>query len=107
VDEPDAPDVDLSELRALLGDVHHGLHHEDIKGKADAAALTVRRARESGVPKDVADQMATEVFQQLIREIPSSRRKQFWWRRQRESTSEREPAALPRGTERRALPSGD
>jgi hypothetical protein len=109
VDEADVPDfeVDVSKLRAILEDVHHGLHHHDVEGKANAAAHTVRRARQSGVPKDVADEMATEVFQRLIQEIPSGHKKRPWWWRKREPAPASEPVALRRGAERRALPPGE
>ena len=105
VDQPSRTSETIHELREAGADLHHRLHEQDIQGKADVAAHTLGRAREAGVPEEVCAELATEVFQTIIKEIPRKRRERRWSARLRFCPSpNRGSGQLSSGDIQRQLP---
>jgi hypothetical protein len=103
MDERPATEM-IHELREVGADAHHRLHLQDVEGKADAAAHTLARARDSGVPEALCIELASHVFQEIIEEIPGKSKERSWRPRFR---SPKGPSALPKGSVQRQLPAGE
>ena len=103
MDEKRSTEV-IHELREVGADAHHRLHLQDVEGKADAAAHALARARESGVPEALCIELASQVFQEIIEEIPGKPKERSWRARPR---SPKSPKELPKGGVQRQLPPGD
>jgi hypothetical protein len=99
----------IRELRNAGYDVAHGYGLKGSWDEADTAAHVIICARESGVPKELCDELAAKAFKGIIEEMPSQRKgRRRWLKRDRASrnTADR-PPELPRGDAPRRLPPGD
>jgi hypothetical protein len=96
----------FEQTREAGADLHHRWHIEGIKGRADAAAHVIARARESGVDERTCIDMATETFQQIMGQVAPPK-KPFAWLRRGRPPAEPAPARLVGSAAPPALPPGD
>jgi hypothetical protein len=109
-DDLEHPAIEMiRELRRAGYDLGHGYDLRGSWDEADTTAHVLKRARESGVPDELCDELAAKAFADIIEEMPSRRKgRRRWLKRDRASRdSTGGPPELPPGAARARLPRGE